>query len=469
MANMESVKTVDSRLYPYQVEDVKELIARPKVILGSVMRAGKMIEVLELVRELDLWQVLVVCPKPLVAEWEYKIEIWLGPEWKSRFDVYNYEKLRRKDLVQLMCQVGYELIVMDECHKVKNRTTKQTKGAIELARSTQRLILASGTPMENHPGELWTLLHMIDPNVFKSYWTFVERYCIVTQIPKPPFPKVIVGARSSTKQELRELLSHYMLRREKHELLDHNGRPIVGTRAPTRTIPVQLTDEQLLAYITMEDQMFALISSGEKITSPNVLSQRLRLRQICLEPNLLSPTNKVSSPSAKTEVVLELADDLDKPFVVVTCFEQYARILTRELLKNGYKAVEFSGAPDVAPNRHQIVQNFQDGKYDVMVGTITSMGLGLTLTAAHQIVLTDQHYNPQVMDQAISRLEGTGQTYPVEAIDLWAKDTIEDHLHKVLERKSKMFKDIVVTEQEVWEETVNEMMRRRGMFYGKSN
>ncbi|MEM3426790.1 MAG: DEAD/DEAH box helicase [Nitrososphaerales archaeon] len=458
---MVSLESKLNRLYPYQIEDVRELEARPRIILGSVMRAGKMIEILELVRRLDLWQVLVVCPKPLVAEWEYKIETWLGSEWKARFDVYNYEKLRRPDLVRLMCEVGYELIVMDECHKVKNRSAKQTKGAIELARSTQRLILASGTPMENHPGELWTLLHMIDPATFRAYWPFVERYCIVTQLPKPPFPKVVVGARSSTKQELRELLSHYMLRREKYELLDHEGRPIVGDRAPVRTIPVQLTDEQLAAYITMEDQMFALIASGEKITSPNVLSQRLRLRQICLEPTLLSPTHKTSSPSAKTEVVLELADDLTKPFVVVTCFEQYARILTKELTKNGYKAVEFSGAPDISPYRHQLVQDFQSGKYDVMVGTITSMGLGLTLTAAHQIVITDQHYNPQVMDQAVSRLEGTGQKYPVEAIDLWAKNTVEDHLHKVLERKSRMFKDIIVTEQEVWEETVREMMKRR--------
>ncbi len=457
---------VASRLYPYQNEDVDELIDRPRVILGSVMRAGKMIETFELVRRLDLENVLIVGPKPIVEEWKYKITQWLGDEWLSRFDIYNYEKLRDTHFTRLIQSTQYQLIVLDECHKVKNRQAKQTKGAIDISMSTSRLILASGTPIDKSPADAWTLLHMIDPLKFNSYWSFVEHFCVVVRLPKPPFPKIITGPRKSTQAEFRELLARYMLRREKWELLDHEGRPIILDRAPTRTIPIQLTDEQMYHYSTMEEQMFALIDSGEKITSPNVLAQRLRLRQICLEPNLLSEFSdkRKSSPSAKTLAVLELVEGASDPVVVVTYFERYARILAAELKAAGFKVGEYTGAPDVVPYRHQTVLDFQDGKYEVLVGTIGSIGLGLTLTAGSQIITTDQHYSPQVMDQVISRLEGAGpprQTKPVEPIDLWAKGTVEDHLHTVLARKTKMFRELVVTEQEVWEETVNEMMKLR--------
>src|SRR5271157_4192053 len=209
------------KLYPYQEEDVLELIDRPKVILGSVMRSGKMIETFELVRRLDLQNIFIACPKPLVPEWRYKIEDWLGEEWLSRFDIFNYEKLRKGDLMYLVQKAGYELIVFDEAHKLKNRQAQQTKGAYLITGFTPRLILATGTPIENHPGDAWSLLHMIDPILFASYWAFVERYCIIQQLPKPPYPRIIMGPRSDTKQELRELLAKYMLRREKNELHDH--------------------------------------------------------------------------------------------------------------------------------------------------------------------------------------------------------------------------------------------------------
>lgn len=450
--------------YPYQNEDIQELIERPKLILGSVMRSGKMYEVAELVRRLDLYNILIICPKPLVAEWQYKIEDWLGEEWLSRFDIFNYEKLRKGDLMYLIQKAGYELMVFDEAHKLKNRQAQQTKGAYLITGFTPRLILATGTPIENHPGDAWSLLHMIDPILFASYWKFTERYCVIEQLPKPPYPRIIVGPRSDTKQELRELLGKYMLRREKNELRDHEGRPVVMDRAPVRTIPVELTDSQLLKYQTMEEELFALLDNGETITAPAVLAQRTRLRQICLEPNLLSQTSKTSSPSAKTEIVKELVEDADGPIIIMTFFEQYARILTEELRNAGFKGAEYSGAPDIVPQRHRIVQEFQAGQHHFLVGTITSIGLGLTLTAAHQVIFTDLFYNPQVVNQCVSRLEGSGpprQERPVEAVDLWARGTIEDHMHRVLNRKRKMFNEIVATEQEIWQETIDEMRANR--------
>lgn len=441
--------------YPYQLEDIQELIERPRVILGSVMRAGKMYEVCELVKRLDLQNILVICPKPMVAEWIYKIEEWLGPLWLKRFDVFNYAKLRRPDLTSLIRQTGYQLIVLDECHKVKNRKAQQTIGAWAIASSSPRLILASGTPFENSPDELWSLLHMIDPPTFPSYWRFVEHFCIVHQLPKPPYPRIIEGPKN--KIELRELLHKYMLRREKGDLRTAEGTLVVKDRAPQRTIPVELTDAQLLNYQTMEEELFALLDSGERIGSPKGLAQLTRLRQICLEPNLLSEEGKVSSPSAKTEVVLELMEDADAPILIVTCFEKYARILAVELTKAGYKVGLYTGTVS-EEDKHQTVLGFQRGDYQALVATIQSVGLGLTLTKGYQIIFTDEHWNPQVNDQCISRLEGSGQSRPVEVVDLWARGTVEDHLHCVLARKEKWFKEII-SPSRIWEEVIKERRR----------
>lgn len=454
----------DLKLYPYQEQDVEELIKRPRIILGSVMRAGKMIETFELVKRLDLQNILIICPAPMVPEWKYNIEFRMGVEWLSRFDIYNYEKLRKKDFTSAVHDMHYDLIVMDEAHKVKNRKAQQTEGAFAIAQSSPRFMLATGTPMTGYPDNLWALLHMIDPPSFGSYWKFAERYCVIQQLPKPPYPRIITGSKN--KQELKELLARYMLRREKEELLDHDGHPIIVDRAPTRTIPVELTDSQLLKYQSMEEELFTLLDSGELITAPIVLAQRNRLRQLCLEPNLLAsdPLDKVSSPSAKTQIILELAEDSDSPLLVATYYEQYARILTRELLKQGFKAVEYSGAPDIVPTRHQTVLDFQAGKYEVLVGTISSIGLGLTLTASHRVVFTDLFWDPTLVDQLISRLEGSGpprQVYPVEMIDLWAKGTVEDHLHKVMARKHRDFRDIVVSEKQMWQDTVEYMQEVR--------
>ena len=446
-------------LYPYQLEDVDELKGRPRIILGSVMRAGKMVETFELVKQLDLQNVLIVCPKPMIAEWHYNVIDWLGPEYELRFDIVNYAKLRRPQFVSVVQQSKYDLIVFDEAHKIKNRQAQQTKGAFLIGSFAKRIVLATGTPMENNPADLWSLLHIIDPKTFNSYWKFAERYCYIQQLPVPPYPRVIVGSKN--KEELRELLGGYMLRREKWELKDHNGCPVVLDRLPERTIPVELFPEQMKKYKSMEDDLFVLLDNGEKVTAPAVIAQLTRLRQICLEPNLLSSGEKVSSPSAKTELVLELIEDADGPVVIFTYYEKYANILAEELRRNKISHALYTGPVDDY-TKHKVKEDFQAGKYQALIGTIGSIGLGLTLTASHIPIFTDKFWNPQVNDQCISRLEGTGQSRPVQPIDLWAQGTVEDHMHHVLTRKLRTFRDVVVTEQEVLAETIESMRRARG-------
>ena len=415
------------------------------------MGVGKTIEALALCKDLDFALVLVICPKSLIAEWTYQIEDWLGLEWLERFVIFNYEKLRNTKLTLELMKTPFDLIVFDECHKIKNRKAKQTQGAF-LAASDQskRTILMSGTPILNNPQDLYPLIKIVDPKLYPSYQQFISEFCYVEQLPIPPFPRVIQPGVKN-KDKLTSVLKKIMLRREKD---------VINLHPKTyRAIPVDMDDEQLYKYMQMEEELFTILDSGEKITAPAAIAQLIRLRQICLEPNLLSDDHKVSTPSAKTQLIKELIDDSDSPVIVFTYFEKYAKILSSELTKAKITNCTYTGK-DNTSTRAQTVKDFQEGKYKALIGTITSMGLGLTLTASHNIIFSDLFWTPAVNEQAEDRTHRIGQNYPVTVIDIWAKGTVEDHLHRVLRRKKQVF-DEVIRSKDIMEETIASLRKER--------
>ncbi len=415
------------------------------------MGVGKMIEGLALCKELDPALVLIICPKSLIAEWEYQIEDWLGSEWLDRFVVFNYEKLRNTKLTLQLMKTPFDLIIFDEAHKIKNRKTKQTQGALLVASNqSKRVILMSGTPILNNPQDLYLLLKIVNPRLYPSYTKFTSEFCIVEQLPFPPFPRVIQPGVKN-KDKLISILSQCMLRREKHV--------INLTPKSYRTIPVELGDDQLYKYLTMEEDLFTLLDTGEKITAPAAIAKLTRLRQICLEPNLLSDNHKISTPSVKTLLIKELIEDSDSPVIVFTYFSKYAKLLSDELTKAKIANVTYTGA-DKTSTRAQIVKDFQAGKYKALIGTITSMGLGLTLTASHTVIFSDLFWTPATNEQAEDRTHRIGQKHTVTIIDIWAKGTVEDHLHRVLKRKKQVF-DEIIRSKGIMEETIASLRAER--------
>ena len=228
-----------------------------------------------------------------------------------------------------------------------------------------------------------------------------------------------------------------MIRREKAEVLPWLKKPL------QHTIPVQLEGKQLSQYKQMEDELFVLLDSGEKITAPAVTAQIIRLRQICLEPNLLSLVDKKSSPSAKTRLVLELLDDLEGPIVLFTYFEKYIRVLVSELARAKISYMTFTGKENDAQKRAVILAFKEHKPPKLLLGTITSMSLGLNLTDSHHVIFTDWWYNPAVNDQAWQRLHRIGQTRVIEIHDVWARGTIEDAMHRTIKRKQKRINQVV--------------------------
>jgi len=446
-------------LYPYQREAVDFMKEHPRCINASQMGLGKTIEALKLCQELDLQHVLIVCPKTLISEWFWQTEVIcnegaLTPHENShyehrlsglnlkgpRFVIVNYDLLSNRQCWSELVSVKWDCIILDECHKIKNHKIKRTKAMYLLTPNTPRVVLMSGTPMQNSPDDLFPLMHIIDSSLYRSYPTWVECFCEtrVVKLPNGKQFRQITGAKNQ--ETLRQILAHHMIRHTKKE----NLKDLPDKQY--RTIPVSLGSERT-QYNTMEEQLFALLDSGELVTAPAVIAQLTRLRQICLEPNLLAE-EKTSTPSNKTLTVMELVEDTDEKFVIFSYFAQYIRVLEQELQKRDIPYVTIVGSQKPSERLHAI-QAFQEGKARICLGTIGAMGLGITLTAASTVIFCDLFWNPAVNEQAEDRLHRIGQKNAVTVVDLYCKGTIEDAVHRTVRRKEKMFSEIIGLQKSV--------------------
>jgi len=215
----------------------------------------------------------------------------------------------------------------------------------------------------------------------------------------------------------------------------------------------------------MQNEFFALLDSGETIKSPKVIAQMIRLRQICLEPYLLSHEPvKPSTPSNKTQTLLDLLEDTTEKVLVFSFFEQYIRILCQVLEDRGIKHVTITGKKTPTENSTSEKAFQNDTSVRVCLGTIGSMGECWTLTEAKIIVFTDIFWNPAINDQCEDRSygranKGLEQDESVLIIDLFNQGTIEERVHNVVRRKEAMINAIV--SKDMTSEIIQSMQRER--------
>ncbi len=413
-------------LYPHQHEALKWLLEHPRTINGSVMGTGKTIELLALAETADIPSTLVICPPSLILEWREQIDTWL-PEQAHRFDITNYESLRNSTPTK-----SYALTVFDECHKLKNPLTKQTQGAFKI--TAPRTVLMSGTPMQNGPQDLWSLLHIVSPKQYDDYWRFVNTFCYRVEI--KPGVKIITGFRKSSRETLRAILHRHMIRHEKDVL---NLIPKMY-----RDIPVELTPSQRIKYDQMEQELFVELDSGEEIRASSLLARVTRLRQICLEPTLVSKEEILNTNAAKTLVLLDLLDSIDTPVIVYSYFERYLRLLHQYMPEAAYYA-----GPVTNTDKYNEEARFKAGDTKVFLGSLKTAGVGLNLQIAQTIIFMDLWWNPTVNEQAEDRAHRIGQEHELQIIRLSAYNTIEDALRKVVRTKEGWISDVVAIKQAI--------------------
>ncbi|WP_373048612.1 SNF2-related protein [Vulgatibacter sp.] len=312
----------------------------------------------------------------------------------------------------------FATLVLDEAQAVKNPATQRAK-AIRGIDAAFRMAL-TGTPLENHLGELWSLYHVVFPSLLGAWQRFRERFGL---------PIERSGDRER-RQALSRLLAPFLLRRTKGE---------VAKELPPRIevqVPVELSAEEKQLY---EDARLAAIGrlagvdgAGPDGVSPlegrrfEVLAAITRLRLCACNPRLYDESSTI--PSSKLDRLLDLVEELREEGHRALVFSQFTRhlALVREALRERKIRHLYLDGQTPAEERDALVARFQAEEADVFLVSLKAGGTGLNLTAASYVIHLDPWWNPAVEDQATDRAHRIGQEKPVTVLRLIAKGTIEE-------------------------------------------
>lgn len=315
-----------------------------------------------------------------------------------------------------LAEVQWETIVADEAQAFKNALTKRSQAIMRLKGGFR--MITTGTPVENHLGELWNLFRFINPGLLGSLERFNRRFAIPIEQNKD------MGAR----QRLRQLLRPFILRRLKSEVL---------SELPPRTeitLKLELSDGELALYEAMRRQAIERLSGAEAIgANPGqqrmaLLTEIMRLRRACCHPRLALPDSNL--PSSKLDAFSEILDELLENRHKALVFSQFVDHLTlirAHLDTRGIRYQYLDGSTS-EPQRRAAVAAFQAGEGELFLISLRAGGVGLNLTAADYVIHMDPWWNPAVEDQASGRAHRLGQQRPVTVYRLVAKDTIEERI-----------------------------------------
>lgn len=338
----------------------------------------------------------------------------------------------------------WHIVVLDEAQNIKNSNTLAAQVVKEL-KAHQRLCL-SGTPIENHLGEMWSLFHFLMPGFLGSQKRFSEIF-------RNPIEKQNNAGRLKS---LRSRITPFMLRRTKAQ--------VAGDLPPKieTTVRIELSGKQADLYetirLTTEKAVRdALATQGFSKSRVTILDALLKLRQVCCDPRLVpSPAAKKINQSAKLAHLMDILPNMLAEGRRVLLFSQFTSMLTlieAELAKYNLKWTKLTGS---SQHRDTIVERFTSGEVPLFLISLKAGGVGLNLPQADTVIHYDPWWNPAVENQATDRAHRIGQTQKVWVIKLVAQGTIEERILVMQERKAdlaeSLYSDAVVRKQPLFSE-----------------
>ena len=411
--------------FPYQLEGVAFLYPRKAAMLADEMGLGKTMQAITSIRLLvfagELRNVLLICPKPLVTNWQREFQMW-APElpvttiegnrqrrewlWKMSdqpIKVANFELVVRDAKLLQNSNIQFDLVVLDEAQRIKNRSSATNRAVRSIAR--QRSWALTGTPIENSSEDLC--------NIFE----FLRTGMVHGEL---------------TPRRLRKSTQDYLLRRTKDKVLAELPPKLF------RDAQLSLGYSQHEAYMRAEkDGVVRLTGMGNDVTVQHVFELVLRLKQICN----FDPLTEESTKFDRLAVDLEEVSASGGKAIV---FSQWVKTLQQ--LKDRLKAfrpLEYHGQ---VPHhtRDRVLQAFRDNRrHQVLLMTYGAGSVGLNLQFANYVFLFDRWWNPAVEDQAINRAHRIGIAGPVTVTRFIMLNTIEERINEVLEQKRELFDTIL--------------------------
>lgn len=426
----------DNRLYvpmapfEYQYEGIGFLAGRWSAILADEMGLGKTMQSIMAIRLLlrsgMIQSVLLVCPKPLVSNWLREFSVWAEEipvsavrgdgEARRGFWIYgrspvkiaNYESLARDEEIVRDPSTSFDLVLLDEAQRIKNRESKTARVVHALRR--KRSWALTGTPVENRPEDLMSLLE------------FVSNAGRRGALADPP----------PTIAELRGAVAEVILRRTKEMVLNDLPQRV------TRDVYVDLGPDQRRAYDRAErDGVVHLDDLGASISIEHVFKLIGQLKQICnFDP--------ATGESAKTDLLRGDLEEVAGSGKKAIVFSQYVRTL-EELAGRlaDYSPLLYHGAVG-SRERERVLQEFRErAERPVLLLSYGTGAVGLNLQFANYVFLFDRWWNPAIEDQAINRAHRIGQKDRVFVTRYICPDTIESRIAQVLEQKRELFTSLI--------------------------
>jgi SNF2 family DNA or RNA helicase len=455
-----SPSTLQASLRPYQQKGFEWLVLLSKIGAGACladdMGLGKTLQTLAFLAHVHVEKpsakFLIVAPLSLVFNWKQEIE-----KFAPHLSLYVFHQTNRnmdeflkssanvmissygtvRSAIDELCLVGWNTVVIDESHNIKNPSAQITRAVYKLSASNR--IALSGTPVMNNTFDIYSQLNFLVPGMLGGPEFFKREYAIP-----------IDRDQSAEKTEaLQKITAPFVLRRTKKQ---------VAADLPEKTESIlwcDMEEEQRDAYVTIKNQIKANVfldieKNGFNKSKFSILQGIMKLRQLCCAPSLLKDEEIKTKQSVKLGVLMdELTNNVRGSKSLV--FSQYLGML--HMVAEQCKALSipylyFDGSTPLH-ERAQIVNTFQDENSEekIFLISLKAGNAGLNLTAAEYVFLLDPWWNNAVEQQAIDRTHRIGQTKNIFAYKLICRDTIEEKIVSLQQRKKQLSDDLVSEEE----------------------
>jgi len=406
-------------LRKYQWEGVRFLLQNDSALLADEMGLGKTVQAIValslIFKRRASHRALIVVPASLVLNWEKEFSVWaphltvrrlLGTHDDRRATyqlpiqvlIGTYEQVRN-DAIDMALDVTFDLVILDEAQRIKNRDSLSALGVRLLKR--RRSWTLTGTPLENTLDDILSLFLFLKPGL--------------VDIGMPP-------------TEIQRRIQPYFFRRRKSEVLGEMPPIII------QDLPLELSGEQEAAYTELWiSRRREARKEGSPATGSTLLALLTRLKQLCnFDP--------ISEHSVKCEALLSILEDLSNPSEKVIIFSQYVETLNFISKHLGTLPHNLFTGSHSQSERQAILDTFKTKPGPrALLMSLHAGGVGLNLQEASTVILFDRWWNPAVENQAIHRAHRFGRTQPLHVIRFVVSDTIEERIAEILENKQKSF------------------------------
>jgi len=452
---------LEATLRPYQVEGFQWMsrlaIWGAGACLADDMGLGKTVQTIAfLLRQAHKGASLVVAPASVVPNWRNEIQrfaptlsVYILSESFDRAQIIKEAAASDVIIVtyglmvpmqELLTAKQWNVVCLDEAHNIKNRGTKTSAACMQLL-AAHRLIL-TGTPVQNHLGELWNLFQFINPGLLGSYELFSQKY--ITPIEN-------LGD-DERQQQLQALVAPFMLRRTKQAVVKE---------LPEKTeinISVELTPDEMAFYEVMRRQAEEKFrEEGDQLTV-NALAELTRLRRAACSAELADST--WTAGSSKVNAFMELVQSIVEGGHSVLVFSQFTSFL--EIIQHALQEARlpylYLDGGVAMKQREQRVAQFQKGMVPIFLISLKAGGVGLNLTAANYVIHLDPWWNPAIEQQATDRAYRIGQTQAVTVYHLISHHTIEEKILRLHESKRALSDSILEGADQNYRLTSREML-----------